>query len=102
MMMQLTPEAVKEALRDVIDPELGYNVVDLGLVYDISAESGKIHVVMTMTTPGCPASAYIQEGARQRLLAIDGASTASVDVVFSPPWGPDMMSDEAKRFFGFA
>lgn len=101
-MPEVTEEVVQEALKDVIDPELGYNIVDLGLVYGITITDEKIDVVMTMTTPGCPATNYIQEGAHQRLLAIDGVVDAKVDVVWSPPWEPSMMSDDAKQYFGFA
>ncbi len=101
-MSDLTEDTVKEALRDVIDPELGYNIVDLGLVYGITIGEAKIDVIMTMTTPGCPATNYIQEGAHERLLAIDGVEDANVNVVWQPPWEPAMMSDDAKRYFGFA
>ena len=58
----LTDEVVRDALKDVIDPELGYNIVDLGLIYGVTIQNGQVDVVMTMTTPGCPASNYIQEG----------------------------------------
>ncbi len=101
-MNEFTEDVVKEALKDVIDPELGYNIVDLGLIYGITRQDALIDVVMTMTTPGCPAANYIQEGAHQRLLAIDGVEDATVNVVWSPPWEPSMMSDDAKRYFGFA
>ncbi len=100
-MIAVTEEVVEEALRDVIDPELGYNIIDLGLVYGITVRDHVADVVMTMTTPGCPATQYIQEGARQRLLAINGVDEAVVKVVWLPPWEPTMMSEEAKRHFGF-
>lgn len=101
-MPEITEEVVKEALKDVIDPELGYNVVDLGLVYGVAIQGGHVEVMMTMTTPGCPASNYIQEGAHHRLLAVDGVVDARVSVVWSPPWEPSLMSDDAKQYFGFA
>lgn len=101
-MTEVTEETVREALKEVIDPELGYNIVDLGLIYGITISDGQIDVVMTMTTPGCPATHYIQAGAHQRLLAIDGAMDAHVDVVWSPPWDPSMMSHDVKQHFGFA
>lgn len=101
-MTELTEDMVKEALKDVIDPELGYNIVDLGLIYGITMKDALVDVVMTMTTPGCPATNYIQEGTHQRLLAIDGVEDATVNVLWSPPWEPSMMSDDAKRYFGFA
>jgi len=101
-MNQVTEETVREALKDVIDPELGYNVVDLGLVYGITVDGGKVEIVMTMTTPGCPATNYIKEGTHERVLSIDGVEDVTVNVVWSPPWDPSMMSDDAKRYFGFA
>lgn len=101
-MSQLTENHVKEALKDVIDPELGYNIVDLGLVYGITVNNDRVVVAMTMTTPGCPATNYIQAGAHERLLAIEGVEDATVNVVWQPPWEPSMMSDDAKQFFGFA
>ncbi|MBX6351530.1 MAG: metal-sulfur cluster assembly factor [Clostridia bacterium] len=94
-------DEVREALRDVIDPELGYNVVDLGLVYGIHVEDGRAEIVMTMTTPGCPAAGYIEGGVRERASQVPGIREVDVAVVWVPPWDPSMMSDEAKRFFGF-
>lgn len=101
-MSEMTEERVKEALKDVIDPELGYNIVDLGLIYGVTINDNTVEIVMTMTTPGCPATNYIQAGTHQRLLAIDGVSNGNVNVVWSPPWEPSMMSDDAKRYFGFS
>lgn len=98
----LTEAEVREALKDVIDPELGYNIVDLGLIYGITIQEHQVDVIMTMTTPGCPATNYIQEGTEERLRSIDGVADATVNVVWSPPWNPAMMSDDAKRYFGFA
>jgi len=99
---EITEDVVKESLKDVIDPELGYNIVDLGLIYGVTIQDTQVEVIMSMTTPGCPATNYIQEGTHQRLLAIDGVDDATVNVVWSPPWEPSMMSDDAKRYFGFA
>ena len=101
-MSEITEEVIQEALKDVIDPELGYNIVDLGLVYGITIQDSRVDVIMTMTTPGCPATNYIQEGAHERLLTVEGIQDANVDVVWSPPWDPSMMSDDAKEYFGFA
>lgn len=101
-MSTVTEDRVREALKDVIDPELGYNVVALGLIYGITVHDNAVDVAMTMTTPGCPATHYIQEGARQRLMAMEGVDKADVRLVWSPPWEPAMMSDDAKQHFGFA
>lgn len=97
--MQLT--SVFEALRQVIDPELGINIVDLGLVYDVLVYRGRIEVVMTVTSAACPLGedlASAAEGAIQRL-----APDAHVDVriVLYPPWGPDRMSPAAKQQLGW-
>ena len=99
----MTADDVREALKEVYDPELGYNIVDLGLVYGVAVEEGgRVDVTMTMTTPGCPAASYIEEGTRERVEAMDGATAVDVHVVWTPPWTPDMMSEDAKRHFGFA
>ena len=92
-------DAVRAALREVIDPELGFNIVDLGLVYDIAIDDGIVDVRLTMTTPGCPAQDYIVNGV-ERCLAQHGDITGIfVDVVWDPPWSPDLMSDVAKAHF---
>ena len=98
----LTDSEVLEALKDVIDPELGYNIVDLGLIYGVTITDGQVDIVMTMTTPGCPATNYIESGTYERLLRIQGVKDAHVDVVWTPPWDPSMMSPDAKAYFGFA
>ncbi len=93
-------EDVREALRDVIDPELGFNIVDLGLIYDIGIEGGLIDVAMTMTTPGCPAQNYIVTGVERRLAELSGVSGVFVNVVWNPAWSPRRMSATAKAHFG--
>lgn len=101
-MSEVTEDVVKEVLKNVIDPELGYNIVDLGLIYGVTINDHGVDIIMTMTTPGCPATDYIREGTHQQLLAIEGVGDANVNVVWSPPWEPAMMSKDAKRYFGFA
>ena len=93
---------VRESLKTVIDPELGYNIVDLGLVYDITVQGSHIAVMMTMTTPGCPAAGFIESGVHRCLENLLGVQSLEVQVVWNPPWGPEMMSPDAKAFFGFA
>ena len=102
MMDALTDSEVLEALKDVIDPELGYNIVDLGLIYGVTITDGQVDIVMTMTTPGCPATNYIESGTYERLRRIHGVKDAHVAVVWTPPWDPSMMSPDAKAYFGFA
>lgn len=94
-----TAESVRDALHDVIDPELGFNIVDLGLVYDIGIEDGIVDVSMTMTTPGCPAQDYIVTGVERRLADVSGVTGVFVTVVWSPAWSPRQMSPVAKAHF---
>lgn len=92
---------VREALRGVIDPELGYNIVDLGLVYDVEVEdSGVVRIIMTTTTPGCPATRYLVEGARDSAWSVPNVETVDVRLTYQPRWTPEMMSPEAKLRFG--
>ena len=96
-------ERIKNALRFVIDPELGYNIVDLGLVYEIVIEDGRIaRVTMTTTTPGCPATSYLVEGAHDSVCAVPGVESVEVTLTYEPPWTPQMMSQEAKGDLGIS
>ncbi|HYM01461.1 MAG TPA: metal-sulfur cluster assembly factor [Stellaceae bacterium] len=96
-----TVEAVEAALREVIDPELGYNIVDLGLIYDVAIdERGAVAIVMTTTSPGCPATAALEEGARACAALVPGAAGVDVQMVWQPRWTPARMSAEAKQHFG--
>ncbi len=93
-------DLIKAALRQVIDPELGYNIVDLGLVYDISIEGSTAHVVMTTTTRGCPATDYLRRGAYDRASSVPGLERIDIELTYEPSWMPEMMSLEAKTHFG--
>lgn len=93
-------EEMVEALKDVFDPELGYNIVDLGLIYDVNMTDAAASVTMTLTTPGCPASDMIQDGVRQRLEDMEGVDTVTVELVWEPRWDPQAMSPAAKQHFG--
>lgn len=98
---QATTEIVYEALHDVIDPELGYNIVDLGLVYDVEVAGEALKVTMTMTTPGCPAQDYIMNGVHERASMIAGIDVIDIDLVWEPRWSPQQhMSPVAKAHFG--
>ena len=88
-----TEAEVLETLRQVIDPELGCNIVDLGLVYSVHIDGGKVRVTMTLTTPGCPMHESIGCGVQNALLALDTVTDAEVEIVFDPPWNPAMMTD---------
>ena len=93
---------VLEALREVIDPELGLNVVDLGLVYGLDIENSHVRLQLTMTTPACPLGEQIVTDAEDRLLAVEGVNDVRVDLVWEPPWSPERMSEDAKRALGWA
>jgi len=94
-------DTLLSALRNVKDPELNVNVVDLGLVYSIQAHDDQVDVEMTLTSPACPAGPEILRGAVVALEALEGVSKANVKLVMSPPWSPDKMSDAARDELGF-
>jgi metal-sulfur cluster biosynthetic enzyme len=92
---------IKGALHEVIDPELGYNIVDLGLIYDVSIETGgEVHVTMTTTTPGCPATNYLVQGVRNKVAGVLGMKSVKVKLTYEPRWTPDLMSPDAEARFG--
>jgi metal-sulfur cluster biosynthetic enzyme len=96
-------DRIREALRQVIDPELGYNIVDLGLIYDVAiSDGGRIAVTMTTTTPGCPATNYLQAGAGEAASDVEGVAFVDVRLTYEPRWSPEMMTPEAKAHFGIS
>jgi metal-sulfur cluster biosynthetic enzyme len=95
-------KACYEALGTVVDPELGVDVVSLGLVYHLVVEGGQAVVEMTMTSPGCPVADQLLFQAQNEVLKVPGVERAKVNLVWSPPWTPEMMSLEAKMMLGFA
>lgn len=102
MAAAFTREDVREGLKTVYDPEIGINVVDLGLVYDcdIEEESGDVLVTMTLTSLGCPLGPVIVQEVQQALKDFDGIGEVDVKLVWSPPWSPALMSEEAKDELG--
>lgn len=96
----LTEATVLDALRQVIDPEIGCNIVDLGLIYSVRIEDSKVNVTMTLTTPGCPMHESISRGAQIALLQLEDVSDADVEVVWDPPWHPSMMTDTGRAMAG--
>jgi metal-sulfur cluster biosynthetic enzyme len=92
--------AAIEALRQVIDPEIGYNIVDLGLVYSVVIADGIAKVKMTLTTPGCPMHDSIADGVKNALLNLEGIADAEVKLVWDPPWHPSMISEAARSALG--
>jgi len=95
-------DAVREALRQVEDPEAGMNIVDLGLVYAVEVAAGAVRVDLTMTTAACPMADMIVDGARDAISAIVPAgTTVDVQLVWDPPWTPDKMTGIAREHFGW-
>jgi metal-sulfur cluster biosynthetic enzyme len=97
---ETTEQQVLEALKSVFDPELGINIVDLGLVYEVDVDEGKVHVEYTLTTMGCPIGPLIEQQMNQFVAAVPGVEEFSAEMVLRPPWSPEMMSDEAKAALG--
>jgi metal-sulfur cluster biosynthetic enzyme len=95
-----TREAVLDALRNVYDPELGINIVDLGLVYEVEISDGTVDITYSLTTMGCPIGPLIEEQMQQFLASVDGVREVRAEMVLRPPWSPEMMSDEAKAALG--
>lgn len=103
-MTQTVPDAsaVWDALRTVLDPEIGESVVDIGLVYGVECAPAQVRVTMTMTTPACPAAGSIAEQAEDAIRRdCPEAREVTVDVVFDPPWTPERMSEPMRRRFGW-
>ena len=99
--MSVTRDDVFEALRVVEDPELGMDVVDLGLVYDVKVELPKVTVTYSLTSMGCPAGAMIEQQIHEVLAGMEGVDEVVTDLTWTPPWSPDKMSDDAKFVLGF-
>jgi len=96
----ITKDVVLEALKDVFDPEIPVNVVDLGLVYGVDVEGGKVSVEMTLTFPGCGMGPYIAQQAEWRIAELEGVEDVHVEIVVDPPWTPDMITAEGKKLLG--
>jgi|SRR5437588_12731215 len=96
-----TVDDVTEALTNVIDPELGLDFVELGLIYGVEIDQGHVHVTFTLTSPGCPIGPQVSEQIEEFVSEIEGVDSIDSTMVFSPPWSPDKMSEEAKFALGF-
>jgi metal-sulfur cluster biosynthetic enzyme len=94
-------EEVVEALRGVEDPELGMDIVELGLFYEAAIEGNDVKVTYSLTSMGCPAGAMIQEDIERVVAEIPGVESVSSELTFEPPWTPDRMSEDAKFILGF-
>jgi metal-sulfur cluster biosynthetic enzyme len=97
----LTPETIRKALRAVKDPELGLNIVDIGLVYETAINpEGEVRVKMTLTSPGCPSGAEIMQDARTVLEDLEGVKSVEIDLVWEPYWTPERMDPRVRAFLG--
>jgi metal-sulfur cluster biosynthetic enzyme len=96
-----TPEDVEEALSNVIDPELGLDFVELGLIYGVEISDGDIHVTFTLTTPACPIGPQVTEQIDEFVSELDGVTSVTSAMTFVPPWTPDKMSEDAKFALGY-
>ena len=96
-----TQDSIREALKGVKDPELGLNIVDLGLVYEIEVEDASARVIMTLTSPGCPAGGQIMAGAKEAAESVDGIDSADVVLVWKPFWTPDKIDPVVRSMMGF-
>jgi len=96
-----TPETIRKALRAVKDPELGLNIIDIGLVYDVAVgEEGDVKVTMTLTSPGCPSGAEIMQDAKLVAGDQEGVRNVEIDLVWEPYWTPDRMDPRVRAFLG--
>ena len=96
----LTKEKVIDALKEVYDPEIPVNVVDLGLIYDVGLDDGDVSVNMTLTAAGCGMGPYIAQQAEWAISEIDGVEDVKVELVFDPPWSPDRITEYGKKLLG--
>jgi metal-sulfur cluster biosynthetic enzyme len=96
-----TVEEVTEALANVIDPELGLDFVELGLIYDVEVDGGDVAITFTLTSPGCPIGPQVSDQIREFVGELDGVQSVEPRMVFSPPWSPERMSEDAKFALGF-
>jgi metal-sulfur cluster biosynthetic enzyme len=95
-------ERTRDALRVVIDPELGHNIIDLGFVYDISVVDGAVRITMTATTPACPAIRFLKEGVANAAARVPGIGSVDIVMTFDPPWTPSRVEPIARASLGFA
>jgi metal-sulfur cluster biosynthetic enzyme len=98
--MVLAENQILERLKSVIDPEIGINIVDLGLIYNVESGDTKVNITMTLTTPGCPMHSSMPNWVKESILSITPNLEVDVHLVWQPPWTPEDMSDDAKRQLG--
>lgn len=96
----VTVDEIKDALKNVYDPEIPINVLDLGLIYDVQVNEGNVFVQMTLTAPGCGMGPMIAQQAEWAVSELDGVEDVEVEMVFEPQWSPDLISDDGKKQLG--
>ncbi len=99
-MSNLDKEVVIEALKDVYDPEIPVNIVDLGLIYNVEIDDNEVAVDMTLTAQGCGMGTYIAQQAEWRIAEIDDVEDVEVNLVWDPPWSPDLITEDGKKLLG--
>jgi len=97
----VTEEQVWSALKEVYDPEIPVNVVDLGLIYGVKVDGEKVHVQMTMTARGCPMHTFMTRDAKQKLEKLEGVREAEVELVWDPPWTPEKLTEAGRKALGW-
>ena len=100
MAAAVSKEDILETLKTVYDPEIPVNVVDLGLVYDVQVNDNDVYVQMTLTFPGCGMGPYIAQQAEWAIQDMEGVEEVEIEMVFEPPWSPDLISEEARAQLG--
>ncbi len=96
----VTRQAVIDTMKNVYDPEIPVNVVDLGLVYGVHVDEGDVHVLMTLTAPGCGMGPMIAQQAEWAISELEGVEDVEVEMTFDPPWNPDLISEDGKKLLG--
>ena len=98
--MGVTKEKIYEALKNVRDPEIGFNIVDLGLVYDVEVQNGKVNIKMTLSSPSCPLSGTILSWVESAVRNLEGIEDVDIELVWEPKWSIEMATDEVKKALG--
>lgn len=96
----VTEDAVFDAVKEIIDPEVGINIVDMGLIYGVDIEDETVNITMTLTSPGCPAGGQLINGTQHVTQQLEGVEEVNINVVWTPRWTPEMMTEEAKDELG--
>lgn len=96
----ITEDAVFEAIKEIIDPEVGINIVDMGLIYGVDIEDETVNITMTLTSPGCPAGGQLINGTQHVTQQLENVEEVNINVVWTPRWTPEMMTEEAKDELG--